>query len=207
MRCFPGCRMAIVWQVFSMGKMTPLLSKDGPSTEELPTPQVLAYQLKPDEANAIPNNPRLPLLVFEGAFEIPVRDLPASIESVFTANHWTGSWRNGIYPFHHYHSITHEVLAVYRGSADVQFGGPRGILQTVRTGDVIIIPAGVAHRNVGASPDFAVVGAYPDGRTLDMNYGKPGEMAAAIANIRNVPLPRRDPVYGARGPMFEHWLE
>jgi uncharacterized protein YjlB len=145
--------------------------------------------------------------VYEGAFKLPAHDPAAVIEQVFAANEWTGSWRNGIYPFHHYHSKTHEVLGVFSGSAMVQFGGQHGITQSLRAGDVVIIPAGVAHKNLGASANFGVVGAYAGGREADMNHGKTEERTVADYNIAHVPLPRRDPVYGADGPLFEHWLD
>jgi uncharacterized protein YjlB len=152
-----------------------------------------------------PNNGRLPLLIYEGALHLPARDPAAAIEALFLANRWAGSWRNGIYAFHHYHSTAHEVLGVYWGSAAVQFGGDAGKIVSVGPGDVVVIPAGVAHKNLGASPDFGLVGAYPHGQTWDMNYGHPGERPAADRNIARVPLPLADPVYGDGGPLASHW--
>ena len=35
-------------------------------------------------------------------------------------------WRNGIYPYVHYHSMIHEALGVARGRAKVRFGGDNG---------------------------------------------------------------------------------
>jgi len=49
-------------------------------------------------------------------------------------------------------------------------------------GGVIVIPAGVAHQNVGSSGDFGVVGAYPDGRDWDLLRGQPGERPQADKN-------------------------
>src|SRR5205809_868510 len=69
-------------------------------------------------------NSKLPLLFYKGAFELP-QDLPMLlIEEIFRSNHWSGLWRNGIYTFHHFHSVSHEVLGCYEGSARVQLGGP-----------------------------------------------------------------------------------
>jgi uncharacterized protein YjlB len=117
----------------------------------------------------------------------------------------SGTWRNGIYSYHHYHSTAHEVLGCYRGSAKVQFGGESGIVEELSAGDVVIIPAGVGHKNLGASADFAVVGAYPRGQDYDMNYGKPGERPRADENIARVPLPETDPIFGKDGPLLRHW--
>jgi len=52
-------------------------------------------------------------------------------------------------------------------------------------------PAGVAHKNLGQSSTFAVVGAYPDGQHWDMNTGKPGERPRADQRIARVMLPGR----------------
>jgi len=150
-------------------------------------------------------NSVLPPVAFQGAFDLAGGDLAHRIEDVFTANGWGGGWRNGIYGFHHYHSSAHEVLGVYRGSARVQLGGERGITVHIAAGDVVVIPAGVAHKNLGASLDFAVVGAYPDGQRWDMNSGKAGERPGADKRIARVALPRRDPVHGAGGPLLELW--
>lgn len=67
---------------------------------------------------------------------------------------------------------------MYSGSARLRFGvsdkedASRGVEEDVKAGDVIIIPAGVAHKCVSEKDGFNMVGAYPDGaRTWDMNYG------------------------------------
>jgi uncharacterized protein YjlB len=152
----------------------------------------------------IPNN-RYPLLLYRGVVNVGGTDPAAQVEEQFAANNWTNSWRNGIYPFHHYHSTSHEVLGIYRGSAKVRLGGEQGRDFTVRAGDVIVIPAGVGHKNLGPSDDFGVVGAYPDGRQWDLVTGKPGERPQADHNIAALPIPGNDPVYGTNGPLRKIW--
>ena len=176
-----------------------------PKTEPLlkvKEPDVLAQVLKDD--GIFPNS-KLKLLVYRQAVELPEKD-PASIfERVFESNQWHGSWRNGIYPYHHYHSTAHEVLGIYLGWAKVQLGGEKGVALEIQAGDVIIIPAGVAHKKLRSSADFGVVGAYPEGQDWDMNYGKPVGRPNADRNIERVALPKLDPIYGARGPLLEKW--
>lgn len=167
------------------------------------TSQAVAHTLRDD--GTYPNNERRPLLAYPGALELPERDPASVFEALFAANQWGGTWRNGVYGFHHYHSTAHEVLGVYGGNAQVQLGGEQGVVLSVSRGDVIIIPAGVAHKNLGASRDFRVVGAYPLGQGWDMCFGEPGERPQADHNIVGVPLPKADPVYGPDGPLFEHW--
>ena len=173
-----------------------------PPEQTVNEPDVLAKRLRDD--GVFPNS-GLPLLVYRGAVRLPEHDPAAAFEQLFAANGWEGSWRDGIYPYHHYHSTAHEVLGVYRGSARVQLGGERGVVQEVHPGDVIIIPAGVAHKNLGSTADFGVVGAYPEGQDWDMNYGRPGERPWADGNTARVPLPKADPVYGPDGPLTMHW--
>jgi uncharacterized protein YjlB len=167
--------------------------------------QVHSHLLKDD--GLFPNNEKLQLLIYKNAFNLPkdASNAASTIESVFSANNWGGGWRSKIFTYHHYHSTAHEVLGVYQGNCKVQFGGPTGIEATVTKGDVVIIPAGVAHKCIESSPDFYCVGAYPDGQMYDMNYGKPSERRNAEINIKNVPLPRLDPVFGSNGPMHNLW--
>jgi uncharacterized protein YjlB len=170
--------------------------------ERVNAPRVLTFGLSDD--GRIPNS-KLPLLVYQNAVKLLLRDPAAVFEEVFALNRWRGSWRNGIYTYHHYHSTAHEVLGVFSGTATVQLGGERGIKQKINAGDVLVIPAGVAHKNLGASNDFGVVGAYPIGQDWDMNYGRPEERPRADEEIARVALPELDPVYGGDGPLLERW--
>ena len=148
----------------------------------------------------IPNS-RLPLLVYRRALPTD----PAAIERHFTAHDWSGGWRNGIYSFHHFHSTAHEVLGIASGAAEVRFGGSGGQTLRVEAGDVVVIPAGVAHCKQGTSGGLLVVGAYPGGAEYDLKRGDPAEHDAAVRNVSRVPLPAQDPVYGRGGPLLRLW--
>lgn len=165
---------------------------------------VLAVELKDD--GVFPNS-KLPLLLYRRAVSISEEEPARVFEDLFESNGWGDSWRNGIYPYQHYHSTAHEVLGIYRGTAKVQLGGEHGVIHDVRAGDVIVIPAGVAHKNLGSSADFGVVGAYPEGQEMDMNYGKASERERAIENIGQLALPKMDPVFGENGPLMEKWRQ
>lgn len=148
-------------------------------------------------------NSRLPLLVYRGAIAAD----PAAIERSFRANGWSGGWRNGIYPFHHFHSTAHEVLGIARGSAEVVFGGPAGRIVAVRAGDVVVIPAGVAHSNQGDSGDLLVVGAYPRGADYDLRRGETAEHDEVLRNVAAVAVPEQDPLGGPDGPLVRLWSD
>ncbi|GAC1334830.1 MAG: cupin domain-containing protein [Beijerinckiaceae bacterium] len=154
------------------------------------------YRLAND--GKIPNNPKLPLVIYRRAIA-PIGDLARRFEERFAANGWTNSWRNGIFDFHHFHSNTHEVLGIAAGEAHVRFGGETGELVSLAAGDVVILPAGTGHKRDWASGDFLVVGAYPDGRDFDIRRGDPAEHAEVLSNIAQVPLPKRDPVSAGEG--------
>ncbi len=42
-------------------------------------------------------------------------------------------------------------------------GGPRGPTLEIEVGDTMLIPPGVAHKQLKASADFALLGSYPQG--------------------------------------------
>ena len=149
-----------------------------------------------------PNNERLPLILYSLP---PGVSGAVAIEELFTRNGWDPAWRYGVFPYHHYHSTAHEVLGCYSGEAEIQLGGPGSRSMTVRTGMALLIPAGVAHCNLGSSRDFSCVGAYPPGQEWDLLKGTPGELERALANIAEVSLPERDPVLGTRAPGGPDW--
>jgi uncharacterized protein YjlB len=161
--------------------------------------------LRFEESEGIPNNPRLPVVVYRGVEEIV--DDPSACERLFHSNRWGGSWRNGVFPFHHFHSNAHEVLGVVRGEAEVTLGGPGGAQLTVRAGDVLVLPAGTGHKRDSAAAGLLVVGAYPPGQeNYDLRRGDPSELEEARRNIAAVALPEADPVAGAEGQgMLPAW--
>jgi uncharacterized protein YjlB len=153
----------------------------------------------------VPNHPKWPFLVYRGAIQLKKDFDPAAIiEDVFEANGWGDSWRDGIYDYVHYHSRIHEVLGIARGSGKVRFGGDKGRVFTVKAGDVAILPAGTGHQCLKASDDFLVIGAYPRTGTYD-ECTKMEDRAHALKTIPKTAKPRKDPVYGAKGPLVRLW--
>src|SRR3954454_7750240 len=97
----------------------------------------------------IPDNARLPLLVYSGAVEPDSSDPAAAFEAAFARNGWRGAWRDAIHASHPYHSTSREVLGIARGSVQVRLGGERWLATRLEAGDVVVIPAGVGHKNEG----------------------------------------------------------
>ena len=85
--------------------------------------EVGEYRFEDD--GGIPNNPTLPLLVYLQALDEPELD-PSRCKELLSDNGWGGSWVDGVLPYHHYHSTSHEVLCVVGGTASIAFGGPQG---------------------------------------------------------------------------------
>ena len=155
---------------------------------------------------AVPNN-RLPFLVYQGAIDVArTRDPAAAIERTFERNGWGhGMWRNGIYPFVHYHSQIHEVLGIAAGKARVRFGGNNGAELEVAAGDVAVLPAGTGHQRLSSTPDLLVIGASPPDGRYDLCRGTGAEHARALTTIPRVPVPETDPLFGADGPLPKLW--
>jgi uncharacterized protein YjlB len=149
-------------------------------------------------------NSRLPLIVYRGALA-PEDAAPEVLEELFKASGWPPAWRSSIFTYHHYHSTAHECLGIASGEARVMFGGPDGREFDVISGDVVVIPAGVAHRRLTSTADFLVVGAYPPGQDWDLLRGDPADRPRADENIAKVPMPITDPVGGNHGPLPGAW--
>ncbi|WQF82101.1 Putative uncharacterized protein YjlB [Colletotrichum destructivum] len=147
-----------------------------------------------------------PLLIYHGVF--PSSSSASAIEAhLRSVGVVEPQWRYTMYTTTHYHSTTHEVLCVSAGRARLCFGGeanPHRVEPVVEGGDVLVVPAGVAHRLLEDLDGgrFEMVGSYPGGHDWDMCYGRQGEEAKA-GDIDRVAWFSRDPVYGDDGPVVK----
>jgi len=165
------------------------------------TPDIETYRFADD--GVVPNS-RLPLVVYRGALAVS-GDRAGACEKLFAEHGWPDAWRNGIYGDHHYHSTAHEALGIARGSARVRLGGENGQTVELRAGDVVVIPAGIAHKREAASSDLLVIGAYPRGQRPDLCRAEAAAHDRVLAAIAAVKLPESDPVTGRAGPLLDCW--
>jgi len=154
-----------------------------------------------DEGPDVPNNPVLPVLIYRQVLGEDGDDMARGFEERFAENGWRGTWRNGIFSYHHFHPDAHEALGIACGSVEVQLGGERGKRLRLEAGDLVVLPAGTGHRNLSASDDLLVIGSYPAGQE-DYTTSRTKTDRNAVAQV---PLPQSDPFYGSEGPLPRVW--
>jgi uncharacterized protein YjlB len=150
-------------------------------------------------------NSRLPVLHYKQVFKIPALFPGRKAKKMLQQNGWTNNWNAGIFPYQHYHSNTHEAMVAINGQTMLLLGGENGAIITFKKGDVLVIPAGVAHKNLGKEFSITCIGGYPDGIEYDIKYGSPGERPAADRNISEVNIPRTGPLCGDEDPLMDIW--
>ncbi|MCZ6840956.1 MAG: cupin [Alphaproteobacteria bacterium] len=181
------------------------------------------------ESDGMPNNDKLPLIRYRAAVDLDDEEPESVFEKTFAQHGWGNGFRGDTFPFHHYHSVAHEVVGFARGRAEIQFGGPAGPIHRVQAGDAVVIPAGVGHRRLDETPGFSSVGAYPPGQSpdlcvmsesdariarqrpdmgnLEVSVIGEKELQAARASITGTALPLTDPIRGNSGPIMTLWRD
>jgi uncharacterized protein YjlB len=162
------------------------------------TPQQLRLQ-----PNGWMPNSHFPVLLYRSALRSSA-DLATDMERIFASNGWPPQWRNGVYPFHHYHSTAHEVLGFAAGHADLVLGGEGGEKVTVHSGDILVLPTGTGHCRISASDDFLVIGAYPEGEHWDIC--RTSANPDTLLHMRQVRFPASDPLTGPTGALPKLWV-
>ena len=152
-----------------------------------------------------PNHPHFPVILLRGTPAAQAEDPATWFEGHFATLGWGACWRWGVYDYHHFHPDNHEVLGVSRGEATLLLGGEKGEEFHVTPGDVIILPAGTGHKCLRSSPDFQVVGAYPNSQEPTLIRSGETPLPALRQRIPAVRLPPEDPIYGIGGPLCQHW--
>ena len=133
-----------------------------------------------------------------GVVDAAAQGRAARFRRVFRHNGWTGLWTDTIYDYTHFHSGSHEALGIAEGRVTLRLGGEDGRLFRLKAGDMVVLPAGVGHRRVGADDGLKVIGAYPRGQAHF-------DMKRKGRRMPRAPLPATDPFYGAEGPLVRFW--
>lgn len=159
------------------------------------------------ENEPYPNN-ALPVLYYENVLESALGGSYTGndVKELFESNGYVGGWSGGIMDRHHFHSSAHEALACTSGELRVQLGGPNGEMFTICTGDVLLLPAGTAHKKLDATEKYEIIGAYPlNDSDYDFQYGDASDYEAIKETIKNVEIPHTDPVTGSSSHIEEYW--
>ena len=108
-------------------------------------------------------------MIYHGVFPKPTSStIESHLKSIGVVS---PQWTYTMFAETHFHSNTHEVLGIASGSAKCCFGGEQNegrVELVLKQGDVVVIPAGVAHRLLEDHGGFQMVGSYPQGKTWDM---------------------------------------
>ena len=150
----------------------------------------------------IPNNPKLPLVLYRGGIDLAGSPDPEKlIEKTFAANGWGNMWRNGIYPYVHYHSMIHEVMGIARGRATVRFGGEKGEeIESRPATSSSCRPAPGTSASRTAPTLWSSAPIRRAANTISAAAARPSTPRRSPPSAK-CRCPPTDPVFGAQGPL------
>lgn len=148
---------------------------------------------------------RLPAMLYKEGLALPLLLKTLYIKRVFASHRWDAVSVGGIATHPQYHSTAHTALGAVEGSTTLQLGGDQGQKIRFAKGDVLIIPAGAAYRNLGVENQIRCVLACPYGQTPDYYRGELGERPSADAHIAAISLPTEDPLFGPLDGIMPLW--
>lgn len=157
-----------------------------------------------DRNGWVPNNRRLPVLLYRGVIDGGQPDCAERFEALFAGHGWPPQWRDSVFDYHHYHSTAHEALGIATGRAQLIIGGPGGRIIGVQAGDALILPAGSGHCLLASEGRFQVVGAYPPGQQWDIRRDALDDNE--LRTMEALPFPKSDPVGGEQGEVARLWV-
>ncbi|HKK17508.1 MAG TPA: hypothetical protein VJ952_02405 [Opitutales bacterium] len=166
---------------------------------------VEAYHFDPGEGHS--NHSDLPVLLYGGVLGTE-DDLEAALKRVFSENGWDDFHRRRVSNKNQFHLRSHEVLGVIEGSALLLLGGAAGKKIELCKNDLLLLPAGTAHRLIMGSSNFRAVSAVPEGQEEDklLNEGDfPAKYCLQV--VQATPRPTTDPYFGHKGPLFDFWYD
>jgi uncharacterized protein YjlB len=160
-----------------------------------PSLDILHIFMKDD--GTFPNNEQYPTLIYKNSFHGNEAD---GRRLIVSKNEWTEPWVWGIFSYHHYHTKAWELLLCIRGSASIQLGGDAGPTVKIDKGDLVLIPPGVAHKQLKEEGGFSLLGSYPtvgyDG--IDTCTSTPTDEERK--RIQECYVPKTDPIFNLSIP-------
>jgi len=163
-------------------------------------PEVLLFH-----DDGITPNSNLPVIVYRDVFRRLELKSDTSIKDVFESNDWTNNWADVIMTKNHYHSTTHEAIGINKGRVRLKIGGKDGSIVSLKSGDVILIPAGVGHYSLSNEIFYEAIGGYPNGEEWDLIFDEKDKHKVAIERIRQIQIPEKDPIFGLNGLLLKYW--
>jgi uncharacterized protein YjlB len=101
--------------------------------------------------------------IHRGVIDLEQRGCGGRVRMPVLGKRGATDWRDGIYHYHHDHSLPHGALGIAAGTPRSCSAVPAAAVK-VAAGDAIVLPVRIVPRRISANGDVLVVCAYPAGQ-------------------------------------------